>query len=55
MVGSSLADKDKRNFDLLKQKLGTLRITQKSDKWIAQISVTIPMIERTDLKIMGKP
>ncbi|MGG3998178.1 transposase, partial [Aneurinibacillus thermoaerophilus] len=39
--------------DLLKHKLGTLRITQKSGKWIAQISVTIPTGEGTGLKVMG--
>ncbi|QKY68329.1 RNA-guided endonuclease TnpB family protein [Lentibacillus sp. CBA3610] len=48
-----LADKDNRNFDLLTYKLGTLRITKKSNKWIAQISVTIPTTRGTGLKIMG--
>lgn len=46
-------DKENRHFDLLKHKLGTLRITQKSRKWLAQISVTIPTIEGTELKVMG--
>jgi IS605 OrfB family transposase len=46
-------DKDNRNFDLLKHKLGTLRITKKSNKWMAQISVTIPTVERTGVKVMG--
>ncbi len=40
-----LMDKDNRNLDLLKYKLGTLRITQKSRKWRAQISITIPTVE----------
>ncbi|ERI07877.1 RNA-guided endonuclease TnpB family protein [Aneurinibacillus aneurinilyticus] len=52
-IRALLVDKDNRNFDLLKHKLGTLRITQKSGKWIAQISVTIPTVERTGLKVMG--
>lgn len=52
-IRALLVDKDNRNFDLLKHKLGTLRITQKSGKWIAQISVTIPTIDKTGTKIMG--
>lgn len=52
-IRALLVDKDNRNFDLLKHKLGTLRITQKSGKWIAQISVTIPTVEKTGLKVMG--
>ncbi len=48
-----LVDKDNRNFDLLKHKLGTLRITKKADKWIAQISVTIPTVQGTGVKVMG--
>lgn len=52
-VRALLVDKDNRNFDLLKHKLGTLRITKKSRKWIAQISVTIPTNENTGTKIMG--
>jgi putative transposase len=36
-VRALLVDKDNRNFDLLvKNKLGTLRITKKSNKWMAQ-------------------
>ena len=38
---------------MLKHKLGTLRITKKANKWIAQISVTIPTIEKTGIKVMG--
>ncbi len=41
-VRALLTDKDNRNFELLKYKLGTLRITRKSNKWIAQIAVTVP-------------
>lgn len=52
-VRALLIDKHNRNFDLLKHKLGTLRITKKSNKWIAQISVTIPTTEKTGTKIMG--
>ncbi|OFD41790.1 transposase [Bacillus mycoides] len=40
-------------MNLLKHKLGTLRITKKSNKWIAQISVTLPTIEKTGTKILG--
>ncbi|AVB12041.1 transposase (plasmid) [Bacillus subtilis] len=52
-IRALLVDKANRNFDLLKHKLGTLRITQKSGKWIAQLSVTIPTSEKTGTKIMG--
>lgn len=52
-IRALLVDKDNRNFDLLKHKLGTLRITKKSDKWIAQISVTIPTVQGTGVKVMG--
>ncbi|MDF9504274.1 transposase [Bacillus cereus] len=52
-VCALLTDKYNRNFDLLKHKLGTLRITKKSTKWIAQISVTIPTKEKTGTKILG--
>ncbi|MGE8207858.1 RNA-guided endonuclease TnpB family protein, partial [Heyndrickxia sp. NPDC080065] len=52
-VRALLVDKHNRNFDLLRHKLGTLRITKKSNKWIAQISVTIPTTEETGIKIMG--
>lgn len=52
-IRALLVDKDNRNFDLLKHKLGTLRITKKSKKWIAQISVTIPTVQSTGLKVMG--
>lgn len=52
-IRALLVDKDHRNLDLLKHKLGTLRITKKSGKWMAQISVTIPTSQRTGMKIMG--
>lgn len=52
-IRALLVDKDNRNFDLLKHKLGTLRITKKSNKWIAQISVTIPTVQATGLNVMG--
>lgn len=41
-IRALLVDKDNRNFSLLNRKLGTLRVTQKGHKWIAQIAVTIP-------------
>ncbi|UNK18360.1 transposase [Paenibacillus sp. N3/727] len=46
-------NKDNRNFDLLKHKLGTLRITQNSGKWVAQISVTMPTTEKTGIRVLG--
>lgn len=52
-IRALLVDKDNRNFNLLKQKLGTLRITKKSNKWVAQISVTIPTVKKTGVKVMG--
>lgn len=52
-IRAILINKDNRNFDLLQHKLGTLRITKKSDKWIAQISVTLPTVQNTGVKIMG--
>lgn len=52
-VRALLTDKYNRNFNLLTHKLGTLRITKKSNKWIAQISVTIPTNEKTGTKILG--
>ncbi|MEH6933644.1 transposase, partial [Bacillus sp. JJ783] len=39
--------------NLLKHKLGTLRIIKKSNKWIAQISVTLSINKRTGMKILG--
>lgn len=52
-IRALLVDKDNRNVDLLKHQLGTLRITKKSAKWIAQISVTIPTFQNTGVKVMG--
>ncbi|GGB42320.1 IS200/IS605 family element transposase accessory protein TnpB [Virgibacillus dakarensis] len=52
-IRALLVDKDNRSIDLLKHKLGTLRITKKSNKWIAQISVTVPTTQGTGLKVMG--
>ncbi|MBS4196018.1 RNA-guided endonuclease InsQ/TnpB family protein [Lederbergia citri] len=52
-IHALLVDKDNRILDLLKHKLGTLRITKKSGKWIAQISVTIPIVQGTGVKVMG--
>jgi len=52
-IRALLVDKGNRNLDLHTHKLGTLRITKKSDKWIAQISVTTPTVQRTGVKVMG--
>jgi putative transposase len=52
-VRALLIDKNNRNLDLLTHKLGTLRITKKSDKWSAQISVTLPRSEKAGTKILG--
>ncbi len=51
-VRALLIDKYNRNFELLKRKLGALRM-KKSAKWIAQISITIPTNEKTGTKILG--
>lgn len=47
------SDKKDRISHLLSHKLGTLRITQKAGKWMAQIAVTIPVEKRTGSKQMG--
>jgi len=52
-IRALLTGKYNRNFELLKHKLGTLRITKKSAKWIAQMSVTIPTNEKMGTKILG--
>ncbi|MBF8154802.1 transposase, partial [Exiguobacterium sp. TBG-PICH-001] len=39
-----MVDKDNRNTRLLANKLGTLRVTKKGRKWIAQISVHVPTV-----------
>jgi len=52
-IRALLVDKKNRNVDLLKHKLGTLRITKKSSKWIAQIAVTIATAKKTGTKVMG--
>ncbi|WP_164670585.1 RNA-guided endonuclease TnpB family protein [Virgibacillus doumboii] len=52
-IRALLIDKENRNLDLLKHKLGTLRITKKSGKWIAQISITLPTLEKKGAKTMG--
>ncbi len=43
----------KRNLQLLSNKLGTLRVTKKSNKWIAQVAVTLPVVESTRSRVMG--
>ena len=40
-------------LEKLNSKLGTLRITEKSGKWIAQIAVTIEDKESTDTGVLG--
>ena len=52
-IRALLVDRENRNFTLLNHKLGTLRITKKNHKWIAQISVTIPTIQKAGMRIMG--
>lgn len=52
-IRALLVDKNNRNFTLLNHKLGTLRITKKNHKWIAQISVTIPTTQKLGIKVMG--
>ncbi|WP_165763978.1 IS200/IS605 family accessory protein TnpB-related protein, partial [Bacillus mycoides] len=52
-IRALFSDKNNRNLNLLKHKLGTLRITMKSNKWMAQISVTLPTNERVGTKILG--
>lgn len=42
-----------RTNELLMNKLGTLRVTKKSNKWIAQIAVTIPTTKSNGTKVMG--
>ena len=42
-----------RAKDLLKSTLGSLRITRKNKKYMAQISVTMPSVENTNTNIMG--
>ena len=44
---------DAQLSDMQKYKLGTLRITQKSGKWIAQISVEIPLPDAVQGDTMG--
>ncbi len=50
---AAMVDKDNRNTRLLANKLGTLRVTKKGRKWIAQISVHIPTVPRTGVRLMG--
>lgn len=52
-IRAEMIDRDNRNFSLLNNKLGTLRITKKSNKWMAQIAVTIPTTEKTGTKVLG--
>ena len=52
-IRAEMVDKHNRNFSLLNNKLGTLRITKKSNKWIAQIAVTIATTEKTGKKVLG--
>ena len=52
-IKAEMVDKHNRNFSLLNHKLGTLRITKKSNKWIAQIAVTLLTTEKTGSKVLG--
>lgn len=44
-----------RDFEILHtaKKLGTLRVTQKGDKWVAQISLEMPTEQNASTKVMG--
>lgn len=52
-IRAEMVDPDNRNATLLANKLGTLRITRKSKKWIAQIAVTIRTTEKTGTNVLG--
>lgn len=52
-IRAKMVDRDNRNFSLLNNKLGTLRITKKSNKWMAQIAVTTLTTEKTGTKVLG--
>lgn len=55
-IRALLVDKENRSFELLKHKLGTLgtlRVTKKAHKWIAQISITMSTVKKTGTKVMG--
>lgn len=52
-IRALVVDKGNRNLELLKHKLGVLRITKKANKWIAQISVSIPTIQGNGTKVMA--
>ena len=52
-IRADLVDKDNRNFSLLNNKLGAMRITKKSDKWYALIPVTVETEECVGEKSMG--
>lgn len=53
IVRADMIDPDNRNATLLAHKLGTLRITKKSHRWIAQIAVTIDTMEKTGASVLG--
>ncbi|OGX79981.1 transposase [Exiguobacterium sp. SH31] len=52
-IRAEMVDPDNRNATLLANKLGTLRIIKKSNKWIAQIAVTIPTTEKGGTNVLG--
>lgn len=52
-IRALVVDKKNRNIDLFQHQLGTLRITKRANKWMAQIAVTIPTIEKTGCNVMG--
>lgn len=52
-IRAEMFDQDNRIFSLLNNKLGTLRIIKKSNKWMAQIAVTILTTEKTGTKTIG--
>lgn len=53
-IKAIINDKDNRiQRTLSENKLGTLRITQKKNKWIAQIAITTEPVFKSGTKIMG--
>ncbi|KQY79609.1 transposase [Paenibacillus sp. Root52] len=52
-IRTLIIDKDHRNVELLKHKRGTLRVTKSSGKWVAQIAVTMPITEKTGMRVLG--
>ena len=52
-IRADIVDPHNRNSSLLNNKLGTLRVTKKSNKWMAQIAVTLLTTEKNGTKLLG--